>query len=83
MCKSNFEDNGMNGDMLMSMTRKDKLSFLLDLVVMQNAQLNDESLLAIVQSRIAENKNDSIYTYKDVEDIKLIHKANHIFKYQN
>ena len=60
------------------MTRKQKSLFLLDLVVMRNAQLNDESLLAIVQKHIADNKHDIIHTYKDVEDVELIHRANQI-----
>ena len=78
MSKSNFKDNRMNGDILMPMTRTQESLFLLDLVAMRNAQLNDDALLLIVRKHIAENKEDSIYTYKDVEDVKLTHKANKI-----
>lgn len=50
----------------------------MDLVALKNTQLNNEQLLSIVQKHIDENNNDSIYTYKDIEDIELICKANYI-----
>lgn len=75
MSGSNFKDNEMNGDILMLMTREHKSSLLLDMVLMRNAELNDVQLLAIVHKHIDKNKNNSIYTYKKVEDIKIIFKG--------
>ena len=48
MLESNFEDDGINGDMLMPMIRTKELSFLLELVAMRIAQLEDDALLSIV-----------------------------------
>ena len=78
MSKSNFEDDGLNGDLLMPMTRTEETSFPLDMISMRNAQLNDDNLQSMVNKEIKQNKDASIYTYKEVEGIELIHKANRI-----
>lgn len=59
--ESNYEDNGMNRERLIPMTRKQELSFPLDLVAMHNAQLNDEPRLVIVRKHIADSHEMSDY----------------------
>ena len=62
--KSSFEDGAMHGYVSILMMREPELSFLLESVLMSNAQLNNECLLAIGQKYISENKNGNIYTTK-------------------
>ena len=46
---------------------------------MQEAQLNDDRLTEIVKKHLSCNgNNDTVYTYKPVEDVELIHQNNRI-----
>ena len=46
---------------------------------MREAQLEDEDLIRIVKNHLSgSGKNDTVYTYKAVEDVELIHKNNRI-----
>ena len=44
MSESNFEDDGMNGDILILMARIEESLFPLDILVMRSTQLNNEQL---------------------------------------
>jgi hypothetical protein len=83
LSESNFEDNGFNQDILsqndnycMSMKQSSSPSFPLDLSSMKEEQLKDDKIISIVSKHINnnKNKNDTLYTYKVVEDVDLINK---------
>ena len=50
-----------------------------DMKSMQEAQLDDKRLKEIVKKHLSCNgNNDTVYTYKSVEDVELIHQNNQI-----
>ena len=74
-----FEDDGFNSDCdtVMTLSETEDCDYALDLKSMREAQLNGKSLMKLVKQHIQSNgHNDSIYTYKSVEDVELIHKNN-------
>ena len=72
---SEFEDDGFNSDILMSMKEIENPSYVLDLKSMWEAKLNNEVLIKIVKNHLqSSEKNDTVYAYKTVEDIELVHK---------
>jgi hypothetical protein len=85
MSESNFEDDGFDNDTLIQkdnylMSMVQQSSFPLDLLSMKEEQLKDDKIISIVSKHIKNNKNkdDTLYTYKVVEDVDLIHKNNRI-----
>ena len=85
MSESNFEDDGFNQDILSKddnyvMSSKKQSSFPLDLLSMKEEQLKDDKITSIISKHIKNNKNkdDTLYTYKVVEGVNLIHKNNRI-----
>ena len=59
------------------MAEVDESSYPLDLKSMRTAQLEDEDLIQIVKNHLSgSGKNDTVYTYKTVKDVQLIHKNN-------
>ena len=80
MSESNFNEDGFDCDNNILMTASENnSSYPLDLQSMQTAQLNDESLVNMVDSHITSNSTSSTtYTYKSVEGLELIHKNNRI-----
>ena len=78
MSESDFEGDGFNSNVLMSMsdTQQDS-SYALDLQSMRTAQLNDTSLMTMVKNRIAGRViSNTNLTYKSIDSIELIHKNN-------
>ena len=79
LSKSVFEEDGFDNDVLMSVLESKYPSYALDLKSMREAQLNDERLNEIVKKHLSSNgNNDTVYTYKPVEDVELIHQNNQI-----
>ena len=77
--KSEFEEDGFDNDILMSLSESEYPLYALDLKSMQEAQLNDERLNKIVKKHLSSKwNNDTVYTYKPVEDVELIHQNNRI-----
>ena len=77
LSESNFEEDGFDDDAVMTMEEVDESSYPLDLKSMRTAQLDDENLVRIVRNHLSgSGKNDTVYTYKTVEDVQLIHKNN-------
>ena len=76
-----FEDDGFNSDCdtVMTMSETEDCEYALDLKSMREAQLDDKALMKLVKQHIQSNgHDDTIYTYKSVEDVVLIHKNNRI-----
>ena len=79
LLESEFEDDGLDDDAVMTMKEVDKSSYPLDLKSMRTAQLEDENLIRIVRNHLSGSGiNNTVYTYKAVEDVELIHKNNRI-----
>ena len=79
LSESEFEEDGFDGNVIMSMTETDDPSYALDLKLMREAQLNDEGFNQIVKEHLSSSgKNDTVFTYKTVADIKLVHQNNRI-----
>ena len=79
LSKIEFEEDGFDDDAVTTMAEVEDLSYSLDLQSMREAQLNDEDLIRIVKHHLSSSgKNDTVYTYKSVEDVKLVHKNNQI-----
>ena len=77
LSEAEFEENGSNDNAVMTMSEVDDPSYPLELKSMREAQLIDEDLIRIVENHLSGNeKNDTVYTYKTVEDVELIHKNN-------
>ena len=78
MSESNFEEDGFDSDVLMTLldTKQDS-SYALDLQSIRIAQLNDDNLMSMVEKRIVSRvTNNTNYTFKSVKSIELIHKNN-------
>ena len=79
LLESEFEEDGFDDDVMMSMVEVEDPSYTLDLKLMREAQLNDKDLIKIVKNHLSSSgKNDTVYTYNTVEDVKLFHKNNQI-----
>ena len=79
LSESEFEDDGFDDDAVMTMEEVDESSYPLDLKSMRTAQLEDEDLIRIVKNHISgSEKNNTVYTYKAVKEVELIHKNNRI-----
>ena len=79
LLESEFEEDGFDDDDVMTMAEVDESSYPLDLKLMRETQLNNEELIRIVKNHLSgSGKNDTVYTYKAVEDVELIHKNNRI-----
>ena len=77
--ESEFEEDGFDDDAVMTLAEVEDPSYALDLKLMQEAQLNDKDLIRIVKNHLSgSGKNDTVYTYKTVENVELIHKNNQI-----
>ena len=77
LSESEFEEDGFDNDVLMSVSESEYPSYVLDLKSMREAQLNDERLNEIVKKHLSSNgNNNTVYTYKPVEDVELIHQNN-------
>ena len=79
MSESNFKEDRFDSDcnVLMTMSETVKSVYALDLQSMGKALLDDSSLMELVKQHISSNgQNDTIYTYKSVENVELIHKNN-------
>ena len=75
LSESEFEEDGFDDDAVMTMKEVDESSYPLDLKSMRTAQLDDENLVRIVRNHLSgSGKNDTVYTYKAVEEVELIHK---------
>ena len=80
MSESNFVEDGFYSNVLIEIldTQQDS-SHKLDLQSMRKSQLNDDSLITMVEERITGRiLSYTNYTYKSVEGIELIHKNNRI-----
>ena len=74
---SKFEEDGFDDDALMTMAKVDESSYPLNLKLMREAKLEDEDLIRIAKNHLSgSGKNDTVYTYKAVENVELIHKNN-------
>ena len=80
MSESIFEEDGfdLNSNILMALSDSVKSSYALDLQSMRTAQLKNETLMKMVENHIVISGARSVYTYKSVEGIELIHKNNRI-----
>ena len=79
LLESEFKDDGFDDDAVMTMKEVDESSYPLDLKLMRSAQLEDEDLIRIVKNHLSgSGKNNTVYTYKAVKEIELIHKNNRI-----
>ena len=79
LSESEFEEDNFNNDAIMTMTELEDPSYALDLKLMQEAQLNNEELVRIVKNHLSgSGKNDTVYTYKKLEGVELIHTNNRI-----
>ena len=77
LSEAEFKEDGFDDDAVMAMAKVDESSYPLDLKSMREAQLEDEDLIRIVKNHLSgSRKNDTVYTYKAVEDVELIHKNN-------
>ena len=77
--KSELKNDGFNNDPVMMMAEVEDPSYALDLKLMQEVQLNDEDLIRIVKNHLSgSGKTNTVYTYKTIEDVELIHKNNQI-----
>ena len=77
LSEAEFEKDSFDDDAVMTMLEVDNPSYPLDLKSMKEAQLNDEELIQIGKNHLSgSGKNNTVYTYKTVEDVKLIHKNN-------
>ena len=77
LSESEFKDDGFDDDAVMTMKEMDESSYSLDLKSMRTVQLEDEDLIQIVKNYLSgSGKNDTVYTYKTVEEVELIHKNN-------
>ena len=77
LSKLEFKEDGFNSNVTMSMTETDDPSYAL--ISMLEAQISDEGLVKIVKNHLSiSGKNNTIYTYKSVEDVELVHKNNQI-----
>ena len=78
--KSVVKVNGFTYELhLMTMSNTEESSYALDLKSMREAQLTDKVLMKLVKQHItSKGHNDTVYTYKSVEGIELIHKNNKI-----
>ena len=80
LSESEFEEDDFNSDVMMTMTETFDPSYTLYSKSMREAQLNNESLNEIVKKHLSSSgKNNTLYTYKTVEEVKLVHKNNQIF----
>ena len=76
-----FENDGFNSDCdtVMTLSETEDCEYALDLKSICKSQLNDKALMKLVKQHITSNgRDDTIYTYKSVEGIELIHKNNRI-----
>ena len=79
LSESEFEDDGLDDDAVMTMKEVDESSYPLDLKLMRTEQLEDEDLIRIVKNHLSgSGENGTVYTYKAVKDVELIHKNNSI-----
>ena len=79
LSEAKFEEVAFDNDAVMTMAEVEDPSYPLDLKSMREAQLNDEELFRVMKNHLSESgKNDTVYTYKIVEDVKLINKNNRI-----
>ena len=65
--------------MIMIMMEVNESSYPLDLKSTREAQLNNEDLIHIVKNHLSgsgKNNTTTVYTYKAVKDVELIHKNN-------
>ena len=75
LSEAEFEEDGFDDDTVMTMAEVEDPSHPLDLKSMKEAQLNNKDLIWIVKNHNSGNgKNDTVYTYKTVEDVELVHK---------
>ena len=75
LLEAEFEEDDFDDDVVTTMTEAEDLSYPLDLKSMREAQLNNKNLIRIAKNHFSgSGKNDIIYTYKTVEDVKLVHK---------
>ena len=79
LSESESEEDGFDDDTGMAMAEVEDPSYPLDLNSMREAQLNDEELICVVKNHLTgSGENDTVYTYKTVKDVQLIHKNNQI-----
>ena len=79
LSETEFEEDDFDNDAVMTMSKVDDPSYPLDLKSMREAQLIDDNLIRILKNHLSgRGKNNTIYTYKTVEDIKLAYKTNQI-----
>ena len=63
LLESEFEEDGFNDDVVMTMVEVEDPSYSLDLKSMQEAQLNDEVLIKIVKNHLSSNRStNTVYT---------------------
>ena len=68
LLESEFEEDGFDDDVVISIVEVDNSSYALDLKLMQEEQLNDKDLIKIVKNHLSgSGKNDTVYTYKTLE----------------
>ena len=61
----------------MTMAEVEDPFYPLDLKLLTQAQLNNKDLIRILKNHLSgSRKNNIVYTYKTVEDVKLIHTNN-------
>ena len=84
LSESEFEEDGFDNEVLMSILESEYPPYALDLKWIQEAQLNNERLNEIVKKHFSSNgNNETVYTYKPVEDVDLIHQNNQILVTQS
>ena len=79
LLETEFKEDGFDDDTVMTMAEVEDPYYPLDLKSMREAQLNDKDLIRIMKNRLSgSGENNTVYIYKTVEDVKLIHKNNQI-----
>ena len=80
MSESNLKEDDFDSDVLMTLSdTQENTTYALDLQLMRTAQLNDVSLMSMVEKRIASRViSNTNYTHKSIEGVELVHKNNRI-----
>ena len=79
LSEAEFEKDGFDDDAVMTIAEVEDPSYPLDLKSIREVQLIDEDLIRVVKNHLSGNgKNNTVYAYKTVEDVELIHKNNQI-----
>ena len=71
--------DGFDNDAVMTVVEVKDPSHSLDLKSMKEEELNNGKFIWVVKNHfLGSGKNNTVYTFKTVEDVKLVHKNNHI-----